>query len=97
MSTSLVFSIFARRMLALKKLKGLSHFWAGVLLGVATQALLLFVFSRFAADWRTLVLVGASGWVAFFLVRVIFQMLSAEEIRLLNQLRRVSLFPFGKR
>ena len=97
MSTSLVFSIFARRMLALKKLEGLSHFWAGVLLGVATQALVLFVFSRFAADWWTLVLVGASGWVAFFLVRVIFQMLSAEEIRLLNRLRKVSPFPFGKR
>ncbi len=97
MSTSLVFSIFARRMLALKKPAGLSHFRAGVLLGVATQALALFAFSRFAADWWTLVLVGASGWAAFFPVRVIFQMLSAEEIRLLSRLREVSPFPFRTR
>lgn len=88
MSTSLMFSIFARRALALKKSEGQSRFWIGLSLGVATQALVLFTLARFVLDWWTLVLVGASGWAAFFLVRVIFQMLSTEEVRLLARLRK---------
>jgi O-antigen/teichoic acid export membrane protein len=97
MSTSLMFSIFARRALALKKSAGQSRFWAGISLGVATQALVLLPLTRFVVDWWTAVLVGATGWAAFFLVRVIFQMLSPEEVRLLNRLRKVISFSSHKR
>lgn len=97
MSTSLMFSIFARRALALKKSAGQSRFWGGISLGVATQALVLLPLTRFVADWWTVVAVGASGWAAFFLVRVIFQMLSPEEVRLLNRLRKVISFSSHKR
>ena len=97
MSTSVVFSVAARRALALQKSEGQSRFWAGIALGAATQALVLFPLIRFVVDWWTLVLVGASGWAAFFLVRVIFQMLSPEEIRLLDRLREVISFSSLKR
>ena len=97
MSTSLIFSVVARRALALKKSEGQLRFWTGVSLGVATQAAILFLAAGFVVDWWTLVLVGAAGWAAFFLVRVIFQMLSPEEIRLLDRLRKVISLPFRKR
>lgn len=97
MSTSLIFSFFARRALALEKSERQSHFWVGISLGVATQALVLFALTGFVVDWWTLVLVGASGWATFFPVRVIFQMLSPEEIGLLNRLRKVILLPSRKR
>ena len=97
MSTSLMFSIFARRALALKKSTGQLRFWAGISLGVAMQALALLPLTRFVVDWSTAVLVGAAGWAAFFLVRVIFQMLSPEEVRLLNRLGRVISFSSHKR
>ena len=97
MSTSLIFGVIARRALALKKSEGQLRFWAGVSLGVATQAAVLFLSARFVIDWWTLVLAGAAGWVAFFLVRVIFQMLSPEEIRLLDRLRELIPLPSRKR
>ena len=97
MSTSLIFSFFARRALGLEKSAGQSRFWAGISLGVATQALALFPFTRFVVGWWTLVLVGAAGWAAFFLVRVIFQMLSPEETGLLNRLRKLISFLSRKR
>lgn len=97
MSTSLIFSFFARRALGLKKPEGQSRFWVGISLGVATQALVLYQLTSFVVGWWTLVLVGALGWAAFFLLRVIFQMLSPEETGLLNRLRKVIFFPFRKR
>ena len=97
MSTSLIFSFFARRALGSGKPERQARFWAGIWLGVAAQALLLFALTRFVVDWWTLALVGASGWAAFFLVRVIFQRLSPEEIRLVDRLQKVSSHPSRKR
>ena len=97
MSTSLIFSFFARRALGLGKSAAQSRFWAGIALGVATQALVLLPLTSFVVDWWTLVLAAALGWVAFFLVRVIFQMLSPEEVRLLDPLRKVISFSSHKR
>ncbi len=63
MSTSLIFSSFARRALDLGKWAAQSRFWAGISLGVATQALVLFAADGFVIDWWTLALVGARlGW-----------------------------------
>lgn len=89
MSTSLSFSIFARRALGLQRPKGQLRFWAGVSLGVVTQIGVLFVLARLVTGWWSLALVGAAGWTAFFVVRVILQMLSPEEIRLLDRLRKI--------
>jgi O-antigen/teichoic acid export membrane protein len=97
MSTSLIFSFFARRALGLAKSERQSWFWAGIALGVGTQALVLLVSTSFVVDWWRLALVGVSAWGAFFLVRVIFQMLSPEEIRLLDRLQKVSSYPSRKR
>ncbi len=97
MSTSLMFSLFARRALGLGKSERQSRFWAGISLGVAMQGLVLFSLTSFVVDWWTLALMGAAGWAAFFLVRVIFQMLSPEEIRLLDRLQKVSSYPSRKR
>ncbi|MDQ3203197.1 MAG: hypothetical protein M3Q94_13725, partial [Pseudomonadota bacterium] len=94
MSTSLIFSLVARRALALKKSNGRWRFWAGVSLGAATQAGVLFLLASYVVDWWTLVLVGATGWAAFFLVRAIFKVLTPEEVRLLDQLRRIFPSPF---
>ena len=97
MSTSLIFSFFARRALGLDKSAAQSRFWAGMALGVATQALVLLPLTGFVVDWWTLVLAAASGWMAFFLVRVIFQLLSPEEVRLVDPLRKAISFFSHKR
>ena len=94
MSTSLIFSFVARRALALKKSDGRWRFWAGVSIGVATQAGTLLLLAGYVWDWWTLVLAGATGWAAFFVVRAILKMLTAEEIRLFDQLRRILPSPF---
>jgi len=97
MSTSLIFSFFARRALGLDKSERQSRFWASIAVGVATQALVLLVATGFVVDWWRLALVGVSAWAAFFLARVIFQMLSPEEIRLLDRLQKVSSYLSRKR
>lgn len=94
MSTSLIFSVVARRALALRRPNGRWRFWAGVSLGAATQAGVLFLLASYVLDWWTLLLVGATGWAAFFLVRAIFKVLTPEEVRLLDQLRRILPSPF---
>ena len=96
MSTSLIFSVFARRALALQKPERQLRFRAGIALGVAAQVVVLFSLTKFVDDWGTVFLVGASGWAAFFLVRVIFQTLSPEEIRLLARLRKAISLPSRK-
>ena len=88
MSTSLIFSVVARRTLGLKKPQGRLRFWTGVLLGLAAQAGLLGLFAPFAIGWWTVLTVGLAGWVVFFLTRAMFHTLSPEEIRLLHRLRR---------
>ena len=94
MSTSLIFSLVARRALALKKSDERWRFWAGVSLGATTQAGTLFLLEGYVVSWWTLLLVGATGWAAFFLVRVIFKVLTPEEVRLFDQLRRTFSLPF---
>ena len=96
MSTSLIFSIVARRALGLGKSAAQSRFWAGIALGVATQALVLLPLTSFVDDWWTSSFGGGTdGWLSF-LVRVIFRMLSPEEIRLLGRLRKVIPFSSHK-
>ncbi|HVE89262.1 MAG TPA: oligosaccharide flippase family protein [Burkholderiaceae bacterium] len=96
MSTSLIFSVFARRALALQKPERQLRLRAGIALGVTAQVVVLFSLTKFVNDWRTLFLIGASSWAAFFLVRVIFQTLSPEEIRLLARLRKAISLPSWK-
>ena len=95
MSTSLAFAAFARRALGLQGPSGRGRFWAGALLGVTTQAVVLFMLAQLVFDWWTLLFVGVASWTAFFLVRVIFKMLSSEEIRISNELK-VVFVPFRK-
>ena len=95
MSTSLVFAAVARRALGLQGHSGRGRFWAGVLLGMTTQAALLFVLAGLVVDWWTLLALGVASWSAFFLVRVIFKMLSSEEIRISDELK-VVLIHFRK-
>ena len=97
LSLGLFFSFSARRALGLGKSAAQAQFWAGILIGVAAQALVVLPITRFVVSWWTLVLAAASGWVVFFLVRVIFRMLSPEEARLLDPLRKVIFFPSHKR
>ena len=88
MSTSLIFSVVARRMLRLEKPQGRLRFCAGVLLGLATQAGLLGLFAPFAVDWWTLFAVALAAWAVFFFTRAMFHTLSPEEIRLSRRLCR---------
>ena len=88
MSTSLVFSVVARRMLGLRKPQGRLRFCIGILLGLTAQAGLLVLFAPFAADWPTLLAVVLAAWVVFFPTRAMFHTLSPEEIRLLHRLCR---------
>ena len=97
MSTSLAFSIFARRALEVAKPRGQWRFWTGITLGATMQATVTFVLARLVFNWWTLLLVGFTVWAVFFLARVIFRMLSPEEVRLLDRLRKISSFTVRKR
>ncbi len=88
MSTSLLFRIVAIRTLRLTPPKGRIRFWAGVSVGLATQAAVLHLLAPFAISWWTLLFVGLAAWVGFFLSRAMFRTLSPEETRLLGRLRR---------
>ena len=87
MSTSLLFSVVARRTLALGQPVRRLRFWGSVFVGLATQALLLLLATRYVVSWPTLVLVGTITWLAFFLARALVRALSPEELRILHRLQ----------
>jgi len=96
MSTTFAFSIVARRTLALGR-PPRWRFWAGVLVGVAVQAGVLWLLATEVVGWVSLILVGTAGWGAFFLVRATLKLLSPEEVRVFNLLRQTASSSYGPR
>ncbi|MEO8186920.1 MAG: polysaccharide biosynthesis C-terminal domain-containing protein [Burkholderiaceae bacterium] len=88
MSTSFLFRLAAQRTLRLHAAQGFRRFWLGVGCGVFAQAALL-VSSDGIAGWPGLLLVGGGAWAIFYLVRVIFGLLSPEEKQLLKRLAAI--------
>lgn len=86
MSTSLAFSIAARRALVLLPAPGRSRFWFGIAVGLAAQTLLLIAVRTHVTGWTSLLLAVPGAVLAFYASRAIFRLLSPEELQLLQRL-----------
>jgi O-antigen/teichoic acid export membrane protein len=86
MSTSLMFSLVARRSIALPPAPGRRRFWRGIAVGLAVQLMLLMAGLQASIGWLQLLAAGAGAVGAFYFVRAIFGLLSPEEEQLLERL-----------
>jgi O-antigen/teichoic acid export membrane protein len=86
MATSFAFTFAARRTLALPAAPGRGRFWLGIACGLTAQGLLFFASVGSVRGWVSLLAVGAAAVGVFYLVRVIFGLLSPEEEQLLQRL-----------
>jgi O-antigen/teichoic acid export membrane protein len=87
-STSLAFSLVARRFLGFDRPARAAHFWGGIALGLGVQAALLAMLAPWSTDWWTLVTIGVATWSAFFIVRVIVSSQSPEERAMFLRIRQ---------
>jgi O-antigen/teichoic acid export membrane protein len=85
MSTSFLFRFAAHRTLGIHAASGFRRFWWGLGLGVLAQVGVLAAIDDGVASWPALFAAATAAWSIFYLVRVVFAVLSPEEEQLLKR------------
>lgn len=85
MSTSMLFGYVARRRLRIRPAPNAAAMRRGLLLGAFIEVAVLLVAWPLVWSWFGLLAVSATAWLAFYISRAAFGLLSPEELRLLRR------------